>query len=174
MSNLTLWSPRRSPALADLDTVFDDLTRFAFAPAVTRGFTPAAEVLRDGDDAVVRLELPGVDVSKDVTVEIDGRRLTVRGERRDERSSERDGRALREVRYGSFRRSFTLPRGVSAEAVSAGYDAGVLSVRVGGAYATAPAHRVEITTAAPATAERTAEERGEQSAETGGEPAAQA
>ena len=38
---------------------------------VFNGFSPAAEVVKDGDDAVVRLELPGVDVAKDVNVEVD-------------------------------------------------------------------------------------------------------
>jgi HSP20 family protein len=115
-------------------------------PARQFGFTPAAEIARDGDDALVKVELPGVDVAKDVTVEVDRGRLVVRGERRDERTEEQSGRTLREVRYGSFRRSFRLPEGVTAEAVSASYDAGVLSVRVAGAYAGTAAHRVEITT----------------------------
>lgn len=146
-------------------TPFDALVRRAFGPTfVTRpisrplavpGFTPAAEVTRAGDDAVVRLEIPGVDVEKDVTVEVKDNTLVVRGERRDERSSEENGRTLREVRYGSFRRSFGLPAGVTAEAVSASYDAGVLTVTVAGAYADAnDAHRVAITTGA---AERPAE-----------------
>src|SRR5262249_52679966 len=85
--------------------------------------------------AVVRVELPGVDVEKDVNVEIDKGALIVRGERRDEHSEEKHGRALREVRYGSFRRSFALPSHVSGDAVTASYDAGVLTVRVAGAYA---------------------------------------
>ena len=38
---------------------------------VRDGFTPAAEIVKDGDDAVIRLELPGVDVAKDVNVEVD-------------------------------------------------------------------------------------------------------
>src|SRR6185437_1595800 len=114
MSNLTLWS---RPA--------DRLVREFFGPAaatdwikpIAAGFNPAAEIVKDGEDAVVRLELPGVDVEKDVNVEIE------------------DGRTLREVRYGSFRRSFQLPAHVTADAVKASYDAGVLTVRVVGAHA---------------------------------------
>jgi HSP20 family protein len=108
------------------------------------GFTPAAEIVRDGDDAVVRVELPGIDVANDVTVEIADGRLVVRGERKDVRSSEQGGRSLREVRYGSFRRSFGLPAGVDADQVTAGYDAGVLSVRVPGVYAGRTPRRIEI------------------------------
>ena len=141
-NTLTLWN---SP-FADFDT----FVRRAFGPSViTRpmtGFTPAAEIARDGDDAVVRLELPGIDAEKDVSVEVTDNRLVVRGERRDERASEQDGRTLREVRYGAFSRSFTLPAGVAADAVSAGYDAGVLSVRVAGAYAVPAARRIAVTT----------------------------
>jgi len=106
---------------------------------------------------VVRLELPGLDVEKDVTVEVERGQLVVRGERRDERTEERDGRTLQEVRYGTFRRSFALPRHVTADAVSASYDAGVLSVRVSGAYAGTEARKVEITTGTPATATETPE-----------------
>ncbi|MGH3578992.1 MAG: Hsp20/alpha crystallin family protein, partial [Mycobacterium sp.] len=98
--------------------------------------------------AVVRLELPGVDVEKDVNVELENGRLVIHGERRDEKASEdpaKDGRTLREVRYGSFRRSFQLPGHITGDAISAAYDAGVLTVRVAGAYAGTQAQRIAIT-----------------------------
>lgn len=134
---------------------FDAVIRRAFPSRtglVGTGFTPAAEVLRDGDDAVVRLELPGLDLDKDVTVELDRGRLVVRGERRDEREQKGDGRYLREMRYGSFRRSFTLPEHVTAEALSASYDAGVLSVRVAGAYAGTEPRKIVVTAGTPTVA----------------------
>jgi HSP20 family protein len=140
MSNLTVWS---RPAW-DLDRWVRDF----FGPAAATdwvGFRPAAEITKDGDDAVVRLELPGVDVDKDVNVEIERGHLVIRGERRDERSEDAEGRTLREVRYGSFRRAFQLPAHVSGDAVSASYDAGVLTVRVAGAYAGTGAQRIAIT-----------------------------
>ena len=145
MSNLTLWS---RPA-SDVDRWMRDFcgpaATTAWIKPVASGFSPAAEIAKDGEDAVVRLELPGVDVEKDVNVEVDHGRLVIHGERRDEHAEEKDGRTLREVRYGSFRRSFQLPAHVSGEAVSATYDAGVLTVRVAGAYAGAQAQRIEIT-----------------------------
>jgi HSP20 family protein len=111
---------------------------------VLNGFTPAAEIVNDGEDAVVRLELPGVDVAKDVNVEVDRGQLVIHGERRDERAQENAGRTLREVRYGSFRRSFKLPAHITSDAISASYDAGVLTVRVAGAHKGAEAHRIAI------------------------------
>ena len=144
MSALTLWT-RRDP-FAD----FDSIVRRAFAPAA--GFTPGAEIARDGDDAVVRLELPGVEV-ENVTVVIKDNVLVVRGQRRNERSEERDGRSLRDIRYGAFRRSFGLPAHVTADAVAATYDAGILTVRVTDAYAGTTARQIPVTTAAPAAVE---------------------
>ena len=111
---------------------------------VFNGFTPAAEIVKDGEDAVVRVELPGVDVAKDVTVEVDRGHLVIHGECRDERTEKDQNRTLREVRYGSFRRSFKLPTHVTSEAISASYDAGVLSVRVKGAHKGAEAQRISI------------------------------
>jgi HSP20 family protein len=139
MSNLTLWSRPTDRWIRDF-----------FGPAAAdwatpiAAFSPAAEVVKDGDDAVVRLELPGVDVDKDVNVEIEHGRLVIHGERRDEHAEDKDGRTLREVRYGSFRRSFQLPAHITGEAVSASYDAGVLTVRVTGAYAGTQAQRIAI------------------------------
>ncbi len=137
MSNLAVWS---RPAWGT-----DRWLRDFFGPAaadwnrpVTSGFRPAADIVRDGDDAVVRLELPGVDVEKDVNVEVDSKngvsRLVIHGEHRDEHSEENQGRTLREIRYGSFRRSFQLPAHVTSEAITASYDAGVLTVRVTGVH----------------------------------------
>ncbi len=144
VTTLALWS-RRDPFAE-----FDALVERVLAPRQI-GFVPAAEVTRDGEDAVVRVELPGLDPTNDVTVEVDRGRLVVRGERRDERTDKRDGHALREVRYGAFRRSFALPTHVTADAISASYDAGVLSVRVSGAYKGSEAQRIAITSGSAGT-----------------------
>lgn len=158
MNNLALWSR----PVWDVEP-WDRWLRDFFGPAATTDwyrpvagdFTPAAEIVKDGDDAVVRLELPGIDVDKDVNVELDPgqpvSRLVIRGEHRDEHTQDagdKDGRTLRKIRYGSFRRSFRLPAHVTSEAIAASYDAGVLTVRVAGAYkapAETQAQRIAIT-----------------------------
>jgi HSP20 family protein len=127
----------------------DRWVRDFFSPATANdwfagAFTPAADITKDGDDAVIALELAGVDVDKDVQVEVEDGRLVVRGERRDERAEDKHGRTLREVRYGSFRRSFTLPAHVTGDAISASYDKGVLTVRVAGAYKGTEPQRIAI------------------------------
>lgn len=161
MSNVTVWA--RPPFSAER-WVRDFFGPAAAAdwfkpitPAGEAAFNPAAEVIKDGDDAVVRLELAGVDVANDVHVDVEDGRLVIHGERRDEFStpvaapdtgdaaaaapSDTDApapvpavRTLREVRYGSFRRTFALPEHVTGDDVTASYAAGVLTVRVAGAH----------------------------------------
>lgn len=154
-------------------------TRPVSAPAARSGYAPAADVYREGDDLVARFDLPGVDPERDVTVELEGRRLVVRGERRDQRvveapaaetsetaegeqpeaaTDEADtdetaevaptGRRVREVRFGEFRRTVTLPKSADADAVRASYDAGVLTVTVAGVFAGRAPQRIEVTRAA--------------------------
>jgi HSP20 family protein len=66
---------------------------------------------------------------------------------------------VREVRYGSFRREFALPEGVTADAVEASYDAGILEVRVHGvAREVETAKRIPVTAAAAAAIESPAAE----------------
>lgn len=154
------WDPFTT--LSRLDREFDDLVRRTWTAPRTRvvrsaragaaGFVPPVELVRDGSDVVVRAELPGIDVDKDVTVEVEDGRLVLRGERRNEREDNTDGVLVREVRYGSFRREFALPEGVTAEAVEASYDAGILEVRVHGvAQEVEGAKRIPVTSgAAPA------------------------
>lgn len=124
-----LWTPRVA-----------DLTR-------TQAPVPAADVYRDGEDLVARLDLPGVNPAEDVTVEVEGRKLVVRGERKDQRPEESEGRRISEVRFGAFRRVVTLPKAVDGDAVTASYDAGVLTVTVAGVFAGTTPQRIEVTSA---------------------------
>src|SRR3954452_24012057 len=143
MARTPSWDPFTT--LARMDQDFDALVRRTWGSSSpspgsratqsagrTAGYVPAIEMRADGADVVITLELPGVDVTSDVDIEVAEGRLSISGQRRD-RSEERDeaGKVLvRELRYGSFRREFALPDGVTAEHVDASYDRGLLEVRV--------------------------------------------
>jgi HSP20 family protein len=78
----------------------------------------------DGDRHVIRADMPGVDPNKDIQLTVDGAVLHLRGERRAEKHDEH----RTELRYGSFERLITLPRGTRPEDVTAEYTDGVLTV----------------------------------------------
>ncbi|MFZ3453105.1 Hsp20/alpha crystallin family protein [Arthrobacter sp. 7Tela_A1] len=88
------------------------------------------EEYRDGDNMVVRAELPSVDPEKDLDVTVTEGSLRIHGERRE--SAEHKARTgyRSEFKYGSFTREIPLPPGAAQENVSASYNDGVLEVRV--------------------------------------------
>src|SRR5690625_1093529 len=110
---------------ADFDRLFRD--RWTVAPDHGVGFPPAAAIRREAGALGASRELRGIDPA-DITVEVEGRHLVIRGERKDEHTESSDGRRIREVRYGTFARSVTLPKTADADSISARYDAGVLTV----------------------------------------------
>jgi HSP20 family protein len=90
-------------------------------------FTPPADVEETGDAYLVDIELPGVR-KQDLDIEIAGRRLTVRGERKEK---ERVGILRRRERtVGRFQYEVTLPGNVDEDGINANLDEGVLTVRV--------------------------------------------
>ena len=98
---------------------------------VSVNFNPTCEVSEDKNQYMLRFDLPGIPKDQ-IKIELDDNRLTVSGERREERKEdEKDKkRHFSEISYGSFMRSFTFPTPVSSEKVSATYDHGVLSIAI--------------------------------------------
>jgi HSP20 family protein len=81
----------------------------------------------DGASYVIRLEIPGIDPAKDLTVSVETGTLTVRAERR--RTGPEDSQS--EFKYGSCSRTIALPLGTNIHDVSASCHDGILTVRVG-------------------------------------------
>ena len=88
------------------------------------------EEFRDGDDLVVRSELPGIDPGKDAELTVSNGMLHIRAERQ-EKSEDKGKEGYRsEFRYGAFSRTLPLPEGVNPDDIKASYNDGVLEVRV--------------------------------------------
>jgi HSP20 family protein len=92
-------------------------------------YVPRIESVVRDNTLWVKADLPGID-PKDVEVEVEGNRLTLRGQRKAEHEGSENGYVHREVQYGSFVRSFTIPDGVKAEDIQAKYHNGVLELSV--------------------------------------------
>jgi HSP20 family protein len=85
----------------------------------------------DGDQLVVRAEVPGVDPERDIDVSVENDVLTISAERRESSREKMGDRGFHsEFRYGSFVRQVRLPAGTSPEVVSATYTDGVLEIRM--------------------------------------------
>ena len=92
---------------------------------------PAVNVEESGDAIVLTAEVPGM-TRDDIEIDLENNVLTIHGEKAHE--SQEGGEEKKyhvwERRYGSFQRSFTLPRTVRPDDISAEYRNGVLTVRM--------------------------------------------
>jgi HSP20 family protein len=94
-----------------------------------RPFVPATDVVV-GDDAIsVTMDVPGMKAD-DVTIELEGDLLTVRGERRFSREDERAGQLRLERGFGAFERTLRVPHGIDPDAIEATIADGVLTLRI--------------------------------------------
>jgi HSP20 family protein len=95
----------------------------------SESFVPRIESAVRENTLYVKADLPGID-PKDVELTVEGNQLTLRGERKAEHDGSEGGYGYREVQYGSFVRSFTIPEGVKAEDIQAQYQNGVLELSI--------------------------------------------
>jgi HSP20 family protein len=112
----------------EMDRLFDEFWRsFDLGPASVgfRGFEPRVDVEETGKEVRVTAELPGLE-QKDFELHLEGNRLTLRGEKREDREDR--GMGWFERSYGRFQRTIALPAEVDAEAVTATFKDGILKI----------------------------------------------
>jgi HSP20 family protein len=85
------------------------------------------EEYAEGDHCVIRAELAGFDLEKDVEVTVGSGYLTIHAERTDNIG----GKRRSEFRYGSFSRTLPLPANADEDAVTASYRDGILTISIG-------------------------------------------
>lgn len=101
----------------------------AFARSIPEVWVPPVDVLQSKDSFFIKLELPGMD-EEDVQVRISGELLIIKGEKKKEAEDQEADYYRTERYYGSFKRVFQLPIGVSKEKVDAIVDKGVLKIEL--------------------------------------------
>lgn len=122
----------------DIDRLFDDFFRGFADPGriFDRLFTSPPDLFRPTMDIAatdtaytLSVELPGVD-EKDVSIELEGDTLRIRGEKRQESEEKEKNWHRIERSYGTFQRILTLPDDADADAISARFEKGVLTVTI--------------------------------------------
>lgn len=91
--------------------------------------TPRVDVINRDEEVLVRAELPGVK-REDLTVELTGDVLTIRGEQHHEERKEEGDVVRAEIARGAFSRTMTMPGGLDGEHVKAEFKDGVLEVHL--------------------------------------------
>ena len=90
------------------------------------------DLLRDGNEFIVKMDLPGVDPDS-IDIDVDDRTLTVRAERKQHEMTTNDEKnqwMSRERSYGSYARQLTLGTGLDLSGIAADYTDGVLTITI--------------------------------------------
>jgi HSP20 family protein len=122
MTNLLI----RDPFLAAPFRLMDELMRNTGNGNRVTGFTPLVDVHETENEYLVKVDLPGIKAD-DVNVEVNENVLSISGSRVAEEAGQAQ---LVERPYGSFVRTLTLPQGVDNDSIEAGYQDGVLELRI--------------------------------------------
>ena len=107
--------------------LFSDTFRNPAEESALTTWAPAVDIYETPNELVVKADLPDVN-EKDIDVRVENNLLTIRGERKSEKSVSEENFLRVERTYGSFSRSFSLPNTVNAEGIGAQYKNGVLTV----------------------------------------------
>lgn len=148
MSTLTRYRPvwPQHSLRRDLDRFFGDLfPTFGEEDreeAFSAVWAPQMDLSETDKAYLVKMDLPGIDKDQ-VTVNVQGSQLTVRGERKEEKQEEQENYLRMERSYGSFYRSIPLPKSAAVDEVKAEFKNGVLRVSIPKAAESRP-HKVTI------------------------------
>lgn len=126
--SLALWDPFR-----EMEELLDRYNRSARKGTLAKqhegilsgDWMPAVDITEDKDAFKIKMELPGVD-KKDVNVSIENGILTIKGEKKVKKEEKDDKKHRVECAYGSFIRSFSLPKEVEADKAEANFKDGML------------------------------------------------
>ena len=123
---LTKYSPVGN--FRDLGSRFNSLlSEFDDKESQLGGFTPVVNT-REGEFAYhVDADLPGVK-KEDIKVDVKDNIITISGERSNKEEVKEEDYHSVETSFGKFERSFTLPKGVDTENITASNKDGVLEV----------------------------------------------
>ena len=148
----------------DLRTLQEELNRL-FSTNLSRAFddegigrgawAPSIDIYENKDQIILEAELPGMK-QEDFDLSIENNVITLRGERKFEKTDETDNYHRVERSYGAFTRSFTLPQTVSAEGATAEYNNGVLRVTLPKREET-KARRIQVTETGAGASQKTIE-----------------
>lgn len=142
---LTRWDYRIPDFWGEFGRLNREISRLFDASSTSRknaGVFPPLNIFDDGDNLVVRAEVPGI-APEQLEINATGKSLSIKGERRAESVDSGAYYHRRERGHGTFSRAITLPQEIDPDKVKAGYKLGVLEIVLPKAEATKP-RRIQI------------------------------
>ncbi|MGE5424724.1 MAG: Hsp20/alpha crystallin family protein [Syntrophothermus sp.] len=92
-----------------------------------RSIDPAANIIEHADSFELNLAAPGMK-KEDFKINLENNILTISSELQDDERENKKNYTRREFYYGSFSRSFTLPKTIDLDKIRADYENGLLKI----------------------------------------------
>ena len=131
MKTLNRWEPFRGAATLQeqINRAFGDVLGRAGEASNLTSWAPAVDIFETEHELVVNADLPGVNPNE-LDIRVENNILTIRGERKFEKTANESNYLRVERSYGTFARSFSLSNTVKSEAIKADYQNGVLKLSI--------------------------------------------
>jgi HSP20 family protein len=117
----------------EFDNMYDRFFEPDFLPSTypfDKGkWGPTLDISEGRKDITIKAEIPGIE-AKDFDISIDGRRLDIRGEKKQEQTEKEETYYRVERSYGYFNRMIELPSEVDPNKVDASYKKGILKIKL--------------------------------------------
>ncbi|HPE43117.1 MAG TPA: Hsp20/alpha crystallin family protein [Bacteroidales bacterium] len=111
-----------------LNELMEDFDRNLFSRQNGRQqMTPAVNIRENEEGFVLEMAAPGIQKS-DFKINLDNNVLTLSAEKQEEKEENTERFNRREFNYGSFCRSFSLPKTINLDKIKADYKDGILLV----------------------------------------------
>ena len=94
---------------------------------LTSDWSPAVDIKEEAGKYVILADIPGV-APEDIDVTMEHGTLTIKGERKSEKTEEKENFKRVERTFGSFYRRFSLPDDANADTINAVSKNGVLEI----------------------------------------------
>jgi HSP20 family protein len=108
--------------------LFDETLSRIWKEELPRGvWSPPVDILEKENEVILKIDLPEVN-QNEIDIKVEENTLIIQGERKFVKETSDTNYLQIERPYGTFQRTFAIPRGIDQEKIKAAYKDGVLRV----------------------------------------------
>jgi len=127
---LEKWEPFRDLMAMQnrMNRLIDETLSRVWKDEAVRGvWSPPVDIFEKGNEVILKVDLPEM-TQDEIDIRVEGNTLTIQGERRFIKDASEENYIQVERPYGTFHRTFNLPRMIDQEGIKASYKDGVLQI----------------------------------------------
>jgi len=124
------WEPFRDLMVMQdrMTRLFDETLSRIWKEEIPRGvWSPPVDIMEKENEVILKMDLPEMN-QDEIEIKVEESTLIIQGERKFIKESPDTSYLQIQRPFGTFQRTFALPRGIDQEKIKAGYKDGVLRI----------------------------------------------